>query len=296
MVNQRLQLEVEVLELETAVAMLAAGIPPNARRAPFPHELRAPVNFATVQDRLDQGASDIHGQLVRARHDLMGLLAAWLLLGDPSPADVVRKLNLAVLGGRLPPGVRDVIDRTQKFAAQRLQQVADGALSDTQQEAEHQGVPWGKADAALIAAAVSAQAARLAVAPWLSALAAMRAAAQREPLQPNMTADRLVQLLTQAAAAASLAGLMNDARQGTHVAQGTARTAGLKSWEPGPDQPVVAYASELLDTNTCKPCSDVDGKKYYSLDEAYVDYPGGQYAACRGGPNCRGMLVQLVKH
>lgn len=287
-------LEVEVLELETAVALLAAGIPVETRRAPFPHEIRAPINFTTIKDRLDQAGSDMHGELVRARHDLIALLAAYLLLGDPTPAQVVQKINNLVLASKLPNGVREVIERTRQRAVTVLQAVADGALVDTQLEADQSGMQTATPDRASIRQTVLAQAARMAVAPWLAAINAMRTAAQRDAGRPHMTAARLVQLLAEAAGAASLAGLMDDAKQATNVLQGTARTEGLRQWEPVAGQVVVAYASELLDDRTCLPCSDIDGTEYTSLIEAFNDYPAGQYGGCHGGPRCRGQLVVLV--
>lgn len=50
------------------------------------------------------------------------------------------------------------------------------------------------------------------------------------------------------------------------------------------------YASELLDNNTCSPCTDVDGTHYGSLTDAERDYVGG-YINCEGGDRCRGTVV-----
>jgi hypothetical protein len=51
------------------------------------------------------------------------------------------------------------------------------------------------------------------------------------------------------------------------------------------------HASELLDQNTCEPCSQVDGTEYDDMADASGDYPAGGYAECLGGPRCRGTLV-----
>ena len=53
------------------------------------------------------------------------------------------------------------------------------------------------------------------------------------------------------------------------------------------------YASELLDTNTCPPCEDVDGTEYATAEEAAADYPAGGYRDCQGGPRCRGTVVKV---
>src|SRR5215212_5951953 len=54
------------------------------------------------------------------------------------------------------------------------------------------------------------------------------------------------------------------------------------------------YASELLDSATCKPCSDRDGAEYDSLEAAEADYPSGGYHGCKGGGRCRGTLVAVA--
>ena len=53
------------------------------------------------------------------------------------------------------------------------------------------------------------------------------------------------------------------------------------------------YASELLDTNTCELCSQVDGTEYNGTDDSEQDYPTGGYKDCLGGPRCRGTLVAV---
>jgi hypothetical protein len=53
------------------------------------------------------------------------------------------------------------------------------------------------------------------------------------------------------------------------------------------------FASELLDTNTCGPCSLRDGHEYDDLVTAEADYPVGGYHLCDGGVRCRGTLVAI---
>jgi hypothetical protein len=55
--------------------------------------------------------------------------------------------------------------------------------------------------------------------------------------------------------------------------------------------PNSLYASELLDSNTCESCVEIDGTEYPDLDAAEADYPTGGYMDCYGGPRCRGTLV-----
>ena len=58
--------------------------------------------------------------------------------------------------------------------------------------------------------------------------------------------------------------------------------------------PATYTATEILDSkNTCKPCRNVDGTQYASLEEARKAYPSGGYVNCLGGPRCRGSLVTV---
>lgn len=93
-----------------------------------------------------------------------------------------------------------------------------------------------------------------------------------------------------AARAASLAGVLDIARQATHQVTSAART----SQATADGMPGIArvYASELLDKNTCDPCAGVDGKEYASVEAAHADYrEHGGFRDCGGGLRCRGTLV-----
>jgi hypothetical protein len=57
---------------------------------------------------------------------------------------------------------------------------------------------------------------------------------------------------------------------------------------------VQLYSSELLDSNTCGPCMDIDGSEL-GQDEAFELYAGGGYIECDGGPRCRGTMVAVYE-
>jgi hypothetical protein len=59
--------------------------------------------------------------------------------------------------------------------------------------------------------------------------------------------------------------------------------------------PERIYASEILDTNTCKPCRVIDGREYSNLAAALRDYPTGGFRACQGRHRCRGTLVAVYR-
>jgi hypothetical protein len=59
-------------------------------------------------------------------------------------------------------------------------------------------------------------------------------------------------------------------------------------------QQVQLYASELLDSNTCGNCMDVDGEDL-EQDEAFEMYAGGGYIECEGGSRCRGTVIAVYE-
>lgn len=96
-----------------------------------------------------------------------------------------------------------------------------------------------------------------------------------------------------------VSGLIRDAignltnamlEQAASAAVSNAELAGRKD-QIRENPPASIYASELLDSNTCVSCEEIDGTEYGSLEDAEYDYPAGGYYACEGGDRCRGTLV-----
>jgi hypothetical protein len=59
--------------------------------------------------------------------------------------------------------------------------------------------------------------------------------------------------------------------------------------DDSPDGRLIS--SELLDSNVCPKCKDVDGTEYESMEAAIRDYPTGGYFPCHGGSRCRGLVT-----
>lgn len=57
---------------------------------------------------------------------------------------------------------------------------------------------------------------------------------------------------------------------------------------------ITMYASELLDSNTCGACMDIDGTEL-SQEDAFALYAGGGYIDCEGGGRCRGTVVAVYE-
>lgn len=49
-------------------------------------------------------------------------------------------------------------------------------------------------------------------------------------------------------------------------------------------------ADETLDSNTCKPCQQIDGTVLPTPEAAALAYGGAGYLFCKGGPRCRGTV------
>ena len=98
------------------------------------------------------------------------------------------------------------------------------------------------------------------------------------------------QTIAAAVASSSAAGTLDVSRQSVYATTAAARAA--QATAPGMPPVARVYASELLDTATCKACAAIDGKTYASVDDAHGEYnTHGGYMGCLGGLRCRGTLV-----
>lgn len=121
---------------------------------------------------------------------------------------------------------------------------------------------------------------------------ALAASAAREALRlagPGVSATDVVNAVAEHLESLSQAGPQAAFGAALTVAQNAGRNATL---EHAP--PAEYYASEKLDTNTCKPCKQEDGKLLGTTVAAtYEDYPTGGYRDCLGRDRCRGLVVAV---
>jgi hypothetical protein len=223
---------------------------------------------------------------------LAALLAQWAADIVPAwRAAALEAIVVAVEAGDVAAFAGIVLDAAAATAALTLAMVELAALGVTACIAE--------------AAAQSVTVTRSAVAvaeEWLAGLAATTAAlaaqgyaaaAGREaariwqPAAPTPAVEVAARVgehldgLSDAWLAEQLGGVLSTAQQ-------TGRTAVL---EAAPD--AEYFASETRDRNTCKPCADIDGHKFDSLDQGLAAYPTGGYSDCLGGLRCRGIVVAV---
>lgn len=295
-------LEVEAAELEAQIAArradLAAGIvPPGVHRALYPHELAARTDFAGIIDDTSAAAVVIVQRLQEDREKFLELLAADLAAAAATnrPTAPTARIAERLLDIAGPDGLStiDGADALIAEAARVHRGHLDAALRTAarrlDQEARAQGAAITEAlkldpaaeDHLMLAAR------RLAEAPHADVTRALAARVLVEPRDFVAPADLVQQLLVYARTLAE-----STLRQ--HASDAAAQAIGLgrQAAAAGAQRvPTAIYASELLDANTCGPCSLVDGKNYPSEADARADYPFGTYVHCEGGSRCRGTLV-----
>lgn len=251
-------------------------LPPRPlRRNPYEHEIRAAVDFASM-DTAYNSALDLAVQEVRALqtyqidelHDAIVAAAGDLddlveIEAEPQHAGVI---------------------------ASRLRQVATIAIADAVNEAARQGVEVPRQDVDDIMDALNDRAD--AVDKLLTANLAQTASRHAirltgGGLSAAEVADSTRDYL-RALSGAYLKDMLGGAIQG-------AMNAGRKLVFARDEEDGDVYASELLDTNTCSRCTGVDGTQYDSLATAERDYPTGGYKDCEGRERCRGTLVKVYR-
>ena len=289
----RAALAVEVLELEAAalLALSAAGFPTDLTRLPTPVEVASRTNFAGIEDDVAAAASEVAAAARRGRGAALRLLQDYLASAT-TPAEVLGRVDALAAQLVILPGAGDVTGQVSRVSLVRLLALVDTAATRALDDATRGGLRAARGSPVVTpaaAATVAAQARRVAVEAVGSAVRAVRGAAYTIPR--NMTGAEFLDLVHAEAADASVRALDDVAAQAALSANGVGRLAGLEAIV----SPHRLYASELLDRNTCRPCSHVDGRQYASRAEAEADYPDGRFRDCEGGDRCRGTLVAVAE-
>lgn len=198
-------------------------------------------------------------------------------------AEAINNDNLAALGG-MTVSTEDasamLLDAmTALGSKQAAQVVREGAAQGVTVEAVDPTTtelqPHAEVVAALLGTAVAMSAAR-------SALLHYGAGRTGQQVADEVLVD--LQELTDAQPRQLLGGAL-------HGATNTARVNTLRK---GPE--AALYSSEIMDTNTCKPCKEVDGKwlgNVSDIEQVFKTYPFGGYIGCLGGDRCRGTVVAV---
>jgi hypothetical protein len=287
-----------VLAAEVIAAEAAGGWSIHAATRPLhQHEVRARVRFGDLERLGDdtagliaRHASDVHSAAVTA---LISDLRAIADRGDAlALLNQLQALASPVSGTTL--ALRGAIEAAAERITETLAATRERAAGEVVLEARRQGVPDVQLPLAgdlplsrRDEATLQALARTVAEAPVARVLdVALREA--RAGFTNRLHAASILAAVQTAVGAVSTTYVQDLARQAATTAVNDGRQVAA-TITPEPEE---VYASELMDGNTCRPCADVDGRRYASLTDALVDYPsGGTYAGCLGGPRCRGTLV-----
>jgi hypothetical protein len=239
------------------------------RRQPYKHEVQAAVDFAALDTLFDtaqaslvssvkqgQGAQvkQLQEQIVAAKADLDKLAQ---IQADPVHATVIQ---------------------------QHMVDMASSGAKQAVAEAKRQGktIPMPDMTSANASLANRAASTDQVLARSLSESGARKALSLTPAQSPEMVASAVGKYLNNL----STSYLQDQLGGSLQQALNTGRKEVFSDGDPN-----SLYASELLDSNTCDSCVEIDGTEYPDLDAAEADYPTGGYMDCYGGPRCRGTLV-----
>jgi len=272
-----------------------------AETAEGPHH-HCPTTHHTAQADLPEPPEGIPAELSEDP-DLDAVQAAWLRHLDDvldewdevlaaQYADLTRQVRDAIDSGDLTNLTNLSTPTGQALAVliAALTSIAETAASTAADEVEAQDVP---ADPAPVDETWITEHAQVVVALLGLALAVSAARTALPLAQSGMSGDEV------AAAVRVALNDLTDAQPrlalgaALTAAQNQSRLATFAAAAEQPDAPIPAYyASEVLDSNTCPACREVD-RRWLGNDLTLVRrlYPSGGYVDCEGGPRCRGTVV-----
>lgn len=278
---------------------LAAGVVPQGMHRPlFVHEIAARTNFAGIEGDLTAEADVLAGRLSQSRARFIELVTAELerQVAIQSPTAPIQRIAQLIFDADGPDGLRaiggaaELLDEDARWHRGRLSVAAEKGFRTVLAEAAAQAFPVPEG----LALKLDAEAAdhldlaarRLAQAPQVDVLTALRERIYVEP-RALVTPVEVIGRLEAHARGLSPKPLAQ------YASDAAAQTFGMGRTAAGIEMPTAKaiYASEILDRNTCGPCSLIDGHEYESMAAARADYPMGGYRNCEGGPRCRGTLV-----
>jgi hypothetical protein len=266
-------------------AAFAAGdnLPARELRRPLtPAEQAAKVNPREIDEAHDTFGAQIAAILLALRTGLVERAAALIASArDVKAPEFADALNDALSA--------EVSADTQADLAAALEQAAQQGLAHVVGEAARQGAPIAPSvdyaqDAVVLATLIAGNTAR-----GVATAAATEAQRLASPDDPS---GAPVASAVKDAISKPPRNVEDDAYGAASEALFRGEVAAMREQEQAIDS---FFAMELLDTNTCGPCAEVDGRDYESLDDALVDYPTGKYRACEGRNRCRGRIVALFK-
>ena len=277
-------------ELEQQVILAEANTgenAPDAHRPLSPREQQARVRFGDIAKMQEEASEQIGEALKTLNLVISSAVYAALFSGDTTtPAKALTAL--AEIQAKQPKAIQQAIEGATTKIALVLARVYRKAGELVRGEAVRQGKDL--TGLLLITKSVTAfetPARAVAMAPHTRML---------DRLQKGLAEPRTINqpILDRALVGRIMGdnepipkGAHDQGRQATHGASNGGRFDNAE-----PIGPLDAWASEIMDKNTCKACSHIDGKDFDTWEEARAAYPDfGGYTNCSGGSRCRGTLV-----
>ncbi|NUS83661.1 MAG: hypothetical protein HOY75_13175 [Streptomyces sp.] len=269
----------EHTDVPLAESVTAAAGP--LRRQPTDLETRSRADFA----QMDQAWHDAVDATLKEWADVQTVQREQITAAVKGAAEADDLDRLDKLTVDSDDGARLLIARMIGYARE--------AGEAQQAEAEAQGVTvpdWSLDDEALTAAAIRDRLRQIGrtAARVLATGLVQSATRQAMRVWGSGTAAQVAAQVDEHLAALSQAAVEEQVGAAMTAAQNEGRFAVLAVAPPA-----EYTATEILDKNSCKPCRDIDGRRFTTLPDARAAYPTGGYTECQGGARCRGTLVTV---
>ena len=281
------QVMLAAAERELILAQTDAGESvKHATRPLSAAEKRAKMRFGEI-DKLETAAAEKAAKLLtsNAQVYIMAIIGAIFREQETlSPGQAVAAFE-ALTRGRMPARAAKAADEITDSITEILAHVYAGASLIAIGEAKRQGGTDLPDPAEANPDTYRPHARAVALYAWTRLTTKLQA----DMLTPKNLATPFARADVEAALKAiPLDGATDLAKQAVNTAHNAGRIETMRGLGA-----VETFASELLDGETCGPCSRVDGKQYATLEEAETEYETGGYGGCLGGSRCRGTLISV---
>lgn len=255
------------------VRLRAASAPAADRRALTAMEAAATVNPETIDEQWSSNLDD--------------LLRDWSKISRAQRLEITEQIQAAVSDSKIDALAALAVDSSDAalLLAEAMLTMSREAADEMKREAKDQGVTvtgeeidedrileTAAAVAVLIGTSLAVSAGREALRIWT----------------PEDTPAEVADSVDDHMRSLSDSYLRDQLGSALSTAQNHGRQAVLSAAPPA-----KYFASEVLDSNTCKQCRAIDGQEFVDMAQAEQAYASGGYRLCLGRLRCRGIVVAV---
>jgi hypothetical protein len=215
------------------------------------------------------------------------LLRDWSSISRAQRLALTEQIQAAVSDDKVDALATLAVDSQDaaQLLAEAMTMLADDAAAEMRREAREQGVsvPEPEIDRDRLGEIAGAVATMIG--------SSLATSAGREALRvwtPGRNGAEIADMVDDHVRSLSDSYLRDQLGNALSTAQNAGRHAVLDAAPPAD-----YYASEVLDSNTCKNCREIDGQKFESKEAAGEAYASGGYVECLGRLRCRGIVVAV---